>query len=185
MCRTSCFVYAEAGACACLFAARFSLCGTGSGTTGRSSFTCIKNVLKRTASVVAKDSALIVTVLTCFSSASVLFKSVLDGAVESRLGFCRTLAFFARGQPSPLLDVRALIGVLDVACSVSVFCECPWEMTVVCCTCSCIMCTAFVTRSSETCSGICAGEAVAEESSHPFQASFHPCFHRVVPCHWA
>ena len=29
----------------------------------------------------------------------------------------------------------------------------------------CIMCRAFVTRSLETCSGFCAGEAVAEESS--------------------
>ena len=29
---------------------------------------------------------------------------------------------------------------------------------------------AFVTRSPETCSGFCVGEAVAEESSHPFQA---------------
>ena len=48
-----------------------------------------------------------------------------------------------------------------------------------------VVCRAFVTRSSETCSGFCAGEAVAEESSHPFQALLHPCFQRKAPCHRA
>ena len=41
-------------------------------------------VLKRSASVVAKASALMVTVLTCFS---MFFKNVLDGVVGSRLHF--------------------------------------------------------------------------------------------------
>ena len=45
------------------------------------------------------------------------------------------------------------------------------------------MCKAFVTHSSEFWSNV-AG-AVAVESSHPYQAPFQPCFHRVVPCHWA
>ena len=29
------------------------------------------------------------------------------------------------------------------------------------------------------------GDVVVEESSHPFQASFHPCFQRAAPCHRA
>ena len=73
--------------------------------------------------------------------------------------------------------------VLVADCSESVFCERLWEMTVLCCKWSCIMCRAVATSSSETCSDV--GGAVAEESSHPFQALLHPCFHRVVPCHWA
>ena len=41
----------------------------------------------------------------------------------------------------------------------------------VCCKWSCIMCRAFVTRSSEICSDM--DGAMAEELSHPFQAPFH------------
>ena len=41
----------------------------------------------------------------------------------------------------------------------------------------------FVTHSSKTCSDV--DGVVAEESSHSFQAPLQPCFHRVVPCHWA
>ena len=40
-----------------------------------------------------------VTVLTCFSSASLFFKSVLDGVVENRLGFCGILAFLVVDEP--------------------------------------------------------------------------------------
>ena len=36
--------------------------------------------------------------------------------------------------------------------------------------------------SSEICPGFCAGEAEAEESSHPSQAPLQPCFYRVRPC---
>ena len=53
-------------------------------------------------------------------------------------------------------------------------------MTVDCCECSCIVCKAVVTRSSDTCSGFCAGETVVEEPSQPFQAPLQPCFHQVL-----
>ena len=36
-------------------------------------------------------------------------------------------------------------------------------------------------RSSGISSG--AADSVVEEWSHSFQAAFHPCFQRVVPCH--
>ena len=75
--------------------------------------------------------------------------------------------------------------ILDAACWDSVFCELLWEMTVVCCTWSFIICRAVVTRSWETCSGFHQSEAVAEKSSDPFQALLQLYFHRVVPCHWA
>ena len=31
------------------------------------------------------------------------------------------------------------------------------------------------------CTGFCAGTAVAEEASHPFQSLLHPCLHRWLP----
>ena len=46
-----------------------------------------------------------------------------------------------------MVSLAALPFVLDAACSVSAFCERLWEMTLVCCRWSCIMCRAFVTRS--------------------------------------
>ena len=62
-----------------------------------SSFRCFcasswrsRSVLKKSASVVAKDSALMVT------------------AVEDRLAFCGILAFLIVKRTSPLLDVRVL-----------------------------------------------------------------------------
>ena len=167
-----------------------------------SSFKCFcvssrlsRSVLKKSASVFAKDppswsrSSRVSRMLR-------FFKSVLLGVVENRLACCGILIFLFVDEPRLLLTfaclrsgLHGLMGafpfVLDAVCSVSVFCERLWEMTVVCCKCSCIMCKAFVTRSSETCSGFCAGEAVAEESSHPSQALLHRCFHRELPCHWA
>ena len=47
-----------------------------------------------------------------------------------------------------MVSLAALPFVFDAACSVSAFCERLWEMTLVCCRWSCIMCRAFVTRSS-------------------------------------
>ena len=54
--------------------------------------------------------------------------------------------------------------VFDVACSESIFCARRSEITVACCCWSCIMCRAFATRSSETCS------AVDAEDSSPSTA---------------
>ena len=85
-----------------------------------SSFKCFcvsscasRSVLKKSASVVAEDSALMVTVFTCFSSASV------DGFAEYRLGF--------RGHaPGWLLSWPHRVRrpwIFDTACSVRVFCD--------------------------------------------------------------
>ena len=46
-----------------------------------------------------------------------------------------------------MASLAALLFVFDAACSVSAFGERLWEVTLVCCRWSCIMCRAFVTRS--------------------------------------
>ena len=65
--------------------------------------------------------------------------------------FWRNLPPCSPGSPA---SWAAFPFVLDAACSVRVLCERLWEMTVVCCKWSCIMCREFVTRSSETCSAL-------------------------------
>ena len=103
------------------------------------------SVLKKPTSVVAEASALTVTVLTCFSSASLCSKSVFKGAVEDRPGFCGFLAF-SHMRPSPPLAQAAFRSVLDAACSVYVFCARFWDTTMVCCMWSGILCRVFMIR---------------------------------------
>ena len=131
--------------------------------------------------------------LDVFPECCVLFKSVLDGVVENRDGLLLHPGIFDCRQASPLLVVRVLewqppwpqrrhflSSLMRLARTVSVFCERLWEITVVCCMWSCIMCREVVTRSSENCSGFCAGEPVAEELSHPSL-----CFVEFSNCSWA
>ena len=80
-----------------------------------SSFRCFgasswrsRSVLEKSASVLARDSALMVAVFTCVSSASAFLKSVLDGAVEHSLGLCGLLALLLVEAPRSLLVVHAL-----------------------------------------------------------------------------
>ena len=103
------------------------------------------SVLKKPASVVAKASALTVTVLTCFSSASCFARVFFQGAVEDRLGFCGFLAFFLicdprlhlRRQPS----VLSLTRLVWCASSAPVSGTRPWFAA--CGPASCVECSRF------------------------------------------
>ena len=142
----------------------------------------VEKCFEKSSSVVAKDSARMVARLYVFLKRFSFLKRFLVASL-SIVSASRHPAFLIVGKARLFLLFACLSGslhgVLDATCSESVYCERLWEITVVCCKWSCNMCRAFVTRSSETCSGFCAGEAVAEESSHPFQALLHPCFQRT------
>ena len=84
-------------------------------------------------------------------------------------------------RPSPPLAQAAFRSVLDAACLVYVFWARFWDTTMVCSMWSGILCRVFMIRSSGIGSGVAASANV--ESSHSFQAAFHPCFQRVAPCH--
>ena len=51
------------------------------------------------------------------------------------------------------------------------------------CKLSCIVCRAFIARSSDICSRFCAGETVAEKSSQPFGHPSSLASVRVISCH--
>ena len=153
-----------------------------------SSFRCFcasswwsRSVLKKSASVIAKDSALMVTVLTCSPSAPVFFSRVslmAPFSIASRV-FCERLWRDLTGRvASPPQVVRvhriaasmaskaALPFVFDADCLERVI----QEMTVVCCKWSCIMCRAVVTRSSKTC---CSARVARSLRSRPSPARHH------------
>ena len=89
------------------FATRFLQCGAGSG------FIALKKldqVLLRSLLTVEecfKEICLMVIVFTCFSSASVFFKDVLDGCAVDRLGFSSFLALLAQISALSLLATHA------------------------------------------------------------------------------
>ena len=115
--------------------------------------------------VVAEASALTVTVLTCFSSASCFARVFFYCVVEDFSGLCGFLAF-SHMRPSPPLAQAAFRSVLDAACSVYIFCARLWDTTMVCCMWSGILCRVFTIRSSGISSGVAASANV--ESSHSF-----------------
>ena len=121
---TSCFTCAREGARACLFFLLFFcavefvavFCWLSAGV---SSFKCFcvssrrsRSVLKKSASVVTKDSALMVTVLTCFPSAAFYSRVFLMASLKIVTGFCCTPAFLIVGKPRLFLLFVSLSGSL-------------------------------------------------------------------------